>query len=84
MTPAELNHFYEIFMMINSSLELIINRAESTQTDCLDKYIYPGQLKSNCANNAKDILDMAESIENRKKPALTLIEEQRKAFRSEI
>lgn len=84
MTPDELNEFYNIFMMINSSLELIINRAESIQKDCLDPYIYITHLKSNCANNAKDILDMAQSIEKRKKPALTLIEEQRKTFRAEI
>ena len=84
MTPEERNQFYEVFMMINTSLELIIKRAESILGDCLDKHIYHTELKSNCANNAKNILDMAESIEKRKKPALTLIEEQRKAFRSEL
>lgn len=81
MTPQERernNQFYEIFMMINSSLELIINRAESIQADCLDKYMYHTDLTKRCAKNAKDILDMAKSIEHRKKPALILIDEQRK------
>lgn len=78
MTPVELNTFYEIFMMINTSLEFIIKRAKQIQKDCLDPHIYPTQLKSNCTNNAKDISGMVESIENRKKPALLMIEEQRK------
>jgi hypothetical protein len=78
MTPDERNQFYEIFMMINTSLELIIKRAKKIQKDCLDPHIYTTELTLNCAKNAKDILDMAESIEHRKKPALTLIEEQRK------
>ena len=84
MTPAERNQFYEVFMMIDTSLELIIKRAKKIKADCRDKHIYHTQLNSNCYNNANQILDMAESIEKRKKPALTLIEEQRKAFRSEL
>ena len=79
MTPAERNQFYEVFMMINSSLELIINRAESIQADCIDKHMYHTEFKKKCSKNSKDILDMAESIEKRKKPALVVIEEQRKA-----
>ena len=84
MTPDERNQFYEVFMMINASLELIIKRAKQIRKDSLDQHIYITEFKSNCHNNANDILDMAESIEKRKKPALTVIEEQRKAFRSEI
>ena len=71
-------------MMINASLELIIKRAKQIRKDSLDQHIYITEFKSNCHNNANDILDMAESIEKRKKPALTVIEEQRKAFRSEL
>ena len=84
MIPAEFNQIYEVFMMINSSLEVIIKRAKSIRADCSDKHMYHAQLKLNCRGNVKDILDIAESIEKRKGPALTLIEEQRKAFRSEI
>lgn len=78
MTPDERNQIYEVLMMINTSLELIINRAQSIQRDCLDKYIYPTKLKKDCSKNAKDILDMAQSIEKRKGPAFKMIEEQRK------
>ena len=84
MTPDERNQFYEVFMMINTSLELIIKRAKQIRKDSLDQHIYITEFKSNCHNNANDILDMAESIEKRKKPALVVIEEQRKAFRSEL
>jgi len=81
MTPDERNQFYEIFMMINTSLELIIKRAKKIQTNSLDPHSYHIQLKSSCASNAKDILEMAESIEKRKGPALKMIEEQRKAWK---
>lgn len=80
MTPTELNAFYEVFMMINTSLELIIRRAKKIRQDCLDPAIYHTSLKSNCYNNAREILEMAESIEHRKGPALKVIEEQRKAL----
>jgi len=78
MTPDERNQFYEVLMMIDTSLELIVKRANSILADCLDKHIYHTQLKSNCFNNAKDIIAMAESIEKRKGPAFKMIEEQRK------
>lgn len=78
MTPDERNQIYEILMMIDSSLELIINRAESIQADCLDKHLYYTVLQKNCRKNAKDILNMAKSIEKRKGPAFKMIEEQRK------
>jgi len=78
MTPDEGNQIYETLMMIDTSLELIVKRANLILADCLDKHIYHTQLKSNCFNNAKDIIAMAESIEKRKEPALKLIEEQRK------
>lgn len=84
MTPTERNQFYKTFMMINTSLELIIKRAKEIREDSLDQHIYTTEFKSNCHNNANDIINMAESIERRKKPALTMIEEQRKAFRSEL
>ncbi len=78
MTPDERNQFYEILMMINTSLELIINRAKKIQQDSLDKHLYYTQLESNCFNNAKEILEMAQSIEKRKGPVFKMIEEQRK------
>lgn len=84
MTPDERNQFYEVFMMINTSLELIIKRAKQIRKDSLDQHIYITEFKSNCHNNANDIIEMGESIEKRKKPFLFLIEEQRKAFRSEL
>jgi len=79
MTPDERNQIYEVLDMIGTSLELIINRASSIKFTSLDKYIYPTDLKKNCSKNAKDILDMAKSIEKRMGPALKMIEEQRKA-----
>ena len=78
MTPDERNQIYEVLMMINTSLELIINRAKKIQQDSLDSHLYVTQLKSNCANNAKDIIAIAESIEKRKGPAFKMIEGQRK------
>ncbi len=78
MTPDERNQFYEVLMMINASLELIIKRAKKIQQDSLDKHLYYTQLESNCFNNAKDIIAMAQSIEKRKGPAFKIIEEQRK------
>lgn len=83
MTPTELNTFYEVFMMINKSLELVIKRAKKIRADCLDPHIYVTELKSNCCNRATDILEMAESIEKRKKPALKVIEEQRKGLKED-
>ena len=70
MTPAELNRIY-------ATLRLVIKKASSIQADSLDKHMYHTDFKKRCSKNARDILIMAE-------PALTLIEEQRKAFRSEI
>ena len=84
MTPAELNAFDELLMMIDESLDLIVIRAKQIRKDSLDQHIYITEFKSNCHNNANDIINMAESIEKRKKPFLFLIEEQRKAFRSEL
>lgn len=84
MNKEELNQIYEILMMINTSLELIINRANSIRRDAIDPHLYVTQLKSNCANNATDILDMAESIEKRKGPAFKMIEEQRKGRNTAI
>ena len=84
MTPTECNIFHEVLTMRGTAFKLIIKRAKQIQTDSLDKHIYSTQLKSNCANNAKDILEMAESIQHRAELALKVIEEQRKAFRAEI
>jgi len=78
MTPDERNQIYEVLMMIDTSLELIIKRAKAIILNCHDKHLYVTQLKSNCANNAKEILEMAQSIEKRKGPAFKMIEEQRK------
>ena len=84
MTPAELNALDELLMLIDESIDLIRIRAKQIRQDALDLHICVTELKSNCANNANDILEMGESIENKKKPFLFLIEEQRKAFRSEL
>ena len=75
MTPTELNVFYETLMMIDTSLELIIRRAKKIRRDCLDPHMYVTELKTNCYNNAREILEMAKSIEHRKGPALKVIEE---------
>ena len=78
MTPDERNQIYEILVIIDAIVQLIVRRAKKIHGDCLDPHIYTTQLKSNCADNAKNIIEMAESIEKRKGPAFKMIEEQRK------
>lgn len=84
MTPAELNAFDEVLTMIGESLELIIIRARHIRADALDEHIYPTQLKSSCANNSKDIIEMGEIIKKRKGPFLLLIKQQKKTPFSQL
>jgi len=84
MTPDERNQIYEVLMMIDTSLELIIKRAKAIRADCTDRHLYPTHFKVRCGTNAKDIIDMAQSIEKRKGPAFKMIEEQRKGRSVEV
>ena len=78
MTPDERNQIYEVLMMIDTSLELIIKRAKKIQRNCTDPHLYHTQLVTYCHADAQEIIDMAKSIERRKGPAFKMIEEQRK------
>jgi len=83
MTPDERNQIYETLMMRGAAFSLIIKRAKQIRADSTDKYIYHTVLKKNCYKNAKDILDMAESIKHRADPVLKMIEKQRQTLKED-
>ena len=76
MTSDERNQIYEVLMMINASLKLIVNRAETLQKTCQNIKSCYADIKGVGLKYSREILEMAKSIEKRKKPIFKMIKAQ--------
>lgn len=84
MTPKERNEVYEILMLIDTGLSLIVKRALALQKTCQDIKSDFNDVKAAGLKRSREILEMAATIEKRKKPIFTMIEIQRKEMEADF
>ena len=77
MNPDERNQVYEVLMLIDISLGVIVKRAKALQKTCQDVKSDFNDIKASGLKHSREILEMAASIEKRKRPVFKMIEVQR-------